>query len=170
MPRPSAAWAGRRQTPLAPLTPPTPLPRPPHAASSSRTVTLRPSADAIFTSASSENRAIRPRSRSLMRGCVTPFLSPCTKSRFADHSAHPEHNALMEILHARPAAICTVSSVRDVPGLYPHHEPHPPPLIHRSLFDKNSLTDSMKSMLYINKLRYSLVNRAGSFDRFWGHF
>jgi len=42
------------------------------AASSRLTRTLRPRADAIFTSASMENRAIRPRSRSLMRGCVTP--------------------------------------------------------------------------------------------------
>src|ERR1700723_1325982 len=35
-------------------------------------VILRPSAAAIFTRAASEKRSIRPRSRSLIRGCVTP--------------------------------------------------------------------------------------------------
>ena len=39
-----------------------------HAASSSVTVIFRPKPAAIFTSASSENREMRPRSRSLMRG------------------------------------------------------------------------------------------------------
>ena len=41
---------------------------PPYAASVSFTVTLRPSVVAMFTSASRLNRAMRPRSRSLMPG------------------------------------------------------------------------------------------------------
>lgn len=46
-----------------------------HQAASSSTCTRRPMAVAMFTSASSENRDTRPRSRSLMRGCVTPHRS-----------------------------------------------------------------------------------------------
>lgn len=41
-------------------------------AASNVTCTRQPSAVAMFTKASSEKRDTRPRSKSLMRGCVTP--------------------------------------------------------------------------------------------------
>mgnify|MGYP007070997935 CR=1 FL=1 len=40
--------------------------------------TGRPSAAAMFTSASKEKREIRPRSRSFIRGCVTPHVAPAS--------------------------------------------------------------------------------------------
>ena len=77
-------------------------------AASSWTLTRHPSAVAMFTSASREKRETRPRSRSFIRGCVTPqwlAASVCVHPRWFTSAA------ICRISSARAAKLAACSGV-----------------------------------------------------------